>query len=133
MSNTSSFCMMQLAGKETIFNNYQIKLNKRNDKRFNNHACSFFFLIAIFLKHLWLVPNILEWQDCKIFTKLVLLRIPSRNSDRRCSVEKGVIKNFRNFKGQHLCWCLFLIKLQNSILKKHLRKTAFALTRIYKT
>ena len=52
MSNTSSFCMMQLAGKETIFNNYQIKLNKRNDKRFNNHAYPFFFLIAIFLKHL---------------------------------------------------------------------------------
>ena len=27
-------------------------------------------------------------------------------------VEKGVLKNFANFSGKHLCWSLFLIKLQ---------------------
>ena len=24
----------------------------------------------------------------------------------------GALKNFANFNGKHLCWCLFLIKLQ---------------------
>ena len=30
----------------------------------------------------------------------------------RCSVRKGVLKNFVKFIGKHLCWILFLIKLQ---------------------
>ena len=30
----------------------------------------------------------------------------------RCSVKKGVLKNFVNFIGKHLCWSSFLIKLQ---------------------
>ena len=63
------------------------------------------------------------------------------SSHRRCSVEKGVYKNFVNFTGKHLCWSLFLIKLQattasefigdttllhETILKKHTKgKTNF--------
>ena len=35
-----------------------------------------------------------------------------RSSQRRCSVKKGVPKNFPNFAGKHLCWSLFLIKLR---------------------
>ena len=35
-----------------------------------------------------------------------------RSSHRRCSVEKGVLQNFGKFTGKHLCWSLFLIKLQ---------------------
>ena len=33
-----------------------------------------------------------------------------RSSHWRCSVKKGVLKNFAKFKGKHLCWCLFLMK-----------------------
>ena len=33
-------------------------------------------------------------------------------SHRRCFVKKRVLKNFINFKGKHLCWSFFLIKLQ---------------------
>ena len=29
-----------------------------------------------------------------------------RSSRRRCSVKKGVLKNFANFTGKHLCWSL---------------------------
>ena len=36
-----------------------------------------------------------------------------RSSHRRCSAKKGVLKNFANFKGKHLCWGLLLIKLQS--------------------
>ena len=35
-----------------------------------------------------------------------------RNSQWRCSVKKGVIKNLANFTRKNLCWSLFLIKLQ---------------------
>ena len=86
--------------------------NKRNGKHFNNRVYSLFFIKSIFLKHLWLIPNILEWQDCKIFTKLVLLQTPSRNSHWRCSAKNGALKNLWNFTGKNLCWSLFLIKLQ---------------------
>ena len=29
------------------------------------------------------------------------------------SCKKGVLENFTNLKGKHLCWNLFLIKLQS--------------------
>ena len=35
-----------------------------------------------------------------------------KSSHRRCSVKKRVLKDIANFTGKHLCWCLFLIKLQ---------------------
>ena len=30
---------------------------------------------------------------------------------RRCFVKKGVVKNFANFPGKHLCWSVTLVKL----------------------
>ena len=36
----------------------------------------------------------------------------SRSSPRRCSVKPGVLENLTNSIGKHLCWSLFLIKLQ---------------------
>ena len=35
-----------------------------------------------------------------------------RSSHRRCSLEKGVLRNFAKFTGKRLCQSLFLIKLQ---------------------
>ena len=29
----------------------------------------------------------------------------------RCSIKRGVFKNFANFTGKHLCWSLFLNKV----------------------
>ena len=69
-----------------------LKINKRNDKCFNNCSYSLFLLMSIFLKHLWLITNILKWQDCKIFTKLVPSQTPSRSSYRRCFVKKVFLK-----------------------------------------
>ena len=34
-----------------------------------------------------------------------------RSNHRRCSVKKGVLKNFSKFIGKHLCWSLFLNKI----------------------
>ena len=69
--------------------------NKRNGKRFNNCGYSLFFLMGIFLKHLWLIPNILKWLGCKIFTKLVPSQTPSKSSHRRCSMKKVFFENLQ--------------------------------------
>ena len=37
-----------------------------------------------------------------------------RGSHQRCFIKKGVLKNFTNFTGKHLCWSFLLIKLQAS-------------------
>ena len=42
----------------------------------------------------------------------------------RCSVKKGVPNNFANFTGKHLCWILFLIKLQAQYLQLYQKKTS---------
>ena len=36
------------------------------------------------------------------------------NSHRRCSIKTAVLKNVAIFTGRHLCWSLFLKKLQTS-------------------
>ena len=79
-------------------------MNKRNDKRFSNRDYSLFIVMGIFLKHLWLILNIIKWQDCKIFTKLVLSQTPSRSSHRRCYV------NFIKKRLPHMC---FPVKFRN--------------------
>ena len=37
------------------------------------------------------------------------------NSHRRCSVRKGVLRNFAKFTGKQLCQASFLIKLKNKL------------------
>ena len=56
----------------------------------------------------------------------------SRNygsSHRRCSIKKGVLRNFAKFTGKHLCQSLFLNKVEglrpSTFLKKRLRHRCF--------
>ena len=69
--------------------------NKKNDNRFNNRGYSLFFLMGIFLKNLWLIPNISKWQNCKVFTKLVPSQNPFSSSHWRCSVKKIFLKIYK--------------------------------------
>ena len=49
-------------------------------------------------------------------------------SEQRCSVKKGVLKNFVNFVGKHLRWSLFLITFwPGNYFEEHLPTTAFVL------
>ena len=41
-------------------------------QKFEQSRLFIIFLIGIFLKDLSFIPNMLKWQDCKIFKKLVL-------------------------------------------------------------
>ena len=43
----------------------------------------------------------------------------------RCSSKVGVLKNFANFTGKHLCRSLLLAKLLQTLLKRHSNAGAF--------
>ena len=55
-----------------------------------------------------------------------------RSSHQRCSVKKGVLRNFTNFTGRHLCQCLFFNKAvvlrPATLLKKRLFPRYFSVT-----
>ena len=53
-------------------------------------------------------------------------RFLCRSSHWRCSA-KGVLNNFANSTGKHLCWSLFLIKFQDApnFIKKRLQHRRF--------
>ena len=57
-----------------------------------------------FLKYVWPFFNIVHEK--------LMLNHSNRGSHQKCSVKKGVLKNFSIFTEKHLCWSLFLIKLQ---------------------
>ena len=54
----------------------------------------------------------------------------NRSSHRRCSVEKGVLRNFAKFTGKHLCQRLFFNKVAGlrpaTLLKKKLWHWCFS-------
>ena len=44
-------------------------------------------------------------------------------ASRRCSVKKGVLKNFAKFTGNHLCHSLFLDKVAGQVCNLFKKKT----------
>ena len=103
-------------------------------------------LSQIALPNMWLLVQIFRLQKIteyiyvmKRFHLVFLVARTYRSSQRRC-FKKGVLKNFPNFTRKHLCWSLFLIKLQallpsqiceifkKTYLEEHLRATAFQLS-----
>ena len=48
----------------------------------------------------------------------IIVVINNKSSHRKCSGKKSVPKNFANLIEKHLCWILFLIKLQVFRLKQ---------------
>ena len=47
-----------------------------------------------------------------MFSLVYTVYCQKQTSEWRFSVKKGVLKDFVNFKGKHLCWSLFLINVQ---------------------
>ena len=52
-----------------------------------------------------------------------LLKSIDRSRHWRCSVKKGILKSFKNFKGNHLYWITFLIKFRLSDLLLYEKET----------
>ena len=57
----------------------------------------------------------------------IAIQIAIRSSHQRCSLTKGVLKNFAKFRGKHLCQVLFFIKVASptTLLKKRLWHRCF--------
>ena len=88
--------------------------------------------------------EIAPWHGCSPVKLLHILRTPFlrntseglllklknsfRSSHQRCSVKKGVLRNFEKSTGKHLCQSLFLVKLHArsaTLLKKRLWHRCF--------
>ena len=54
--------------------------------------------------------NIVQFQLLKL-RQISINRKRTRSSHRRCSVRKGVLRNFTKFTGKRLCQCLFFSKV----------------------
>ena len=54
-----------------------------------------------------------------------LLLLILKSSYPRCTAEKGVLKNFTNFAGKRLCWCLFLGPQPFNFIKKRFQRRYF--------
>ena len=75
----------------------------------NKHWFSLFVTRCQSLYHsLWFAVT--RWHSLSLAMPLV------KSSHRRCSVKKGVLRNFAKFTGKHLCQSLFLCRpfLQNT-------------------
>ena len=60
-----------------------------------------------------------SFEYCRVFKNNFFLQNTSISSRLRMFFQIGVLKSFTNFTGMHLCWSLFLKKLQaGSFIKK---------------
>ena len=59
----------------------------------------------------------------------ITIQMTTRSSQQRCSVRKGILRNFEKFTGKHLCQVLFYNKVAGSehatLLKKRLWHRCF--------
>ena len=66
-----------------------------------------------------------------LYTSTYFGRAKYRSSHRRCSVKKGVLRNFAKFTGKHLCQSLFFNKVIDlrlvTLLKKKLWHRCFCM------
>ena len=90
-------------------------LSALNDSKWCQ-SCTQFCLLDIPVK--WHQKHCLEIRR---YQPLIVVKVLFRSSHRRCSIKKGVLRNFTKLTRRHLCWSLFLIKLQAlTLLKKRL-------------
>ena len=82
---------------------------------FNSCWSAILFSLEIFLQNISL----------QLFFQNTVGGLPFRSSDRRCSVRKGVLRNFAKFTGKHLCQSLCFKKLYATLLKKRLWHRCF--------
>ena len=61
--------------------------------------------------------EIIWWRHPQVSIVVLLDR-----SSHWCSVNKGVLKNFENFTGKHLCWGLFFLWNLRNLKKKTIPK-----------
>ena len=103
----SEICCVYRSGRPEVFCKKGVL---RNFAKFTGkHLCQ--SLSPFLTEHLWWLLLCARDIAEKSLNRLLLLPILKSNH-RRCHVEKGVLKNFTNFTGKHLCWSLFLIKPQ---------------------
>ena len=86
------------------------------------------YVCELYVYELYIFPPILLSRKrptkCVTIVPTVSLSCRSRSSHRRCSVKKGILRNFAKFTGKHMCQSLFFNKVAGlstaTLLKKRL-------------
>ena len=73
---------------------------------------------CIFLSYRFSEVFIFYWNIVKVFCK----RYMFRSSHQRCSMKKGVLRNFKKYTGKHLCQGLFFQKVAGLRLSNFIKK-----------
>ena len=96
-------------------------------------------IVSDFLLSRWVLPKMCRSAESKTFGNVcfncncnvqVDMLIHVRSSHQRCSIKKGVFRNFTKFTGKHLCQILFFNKVAGrpaTLLKKRLWHRCFLL------
>ena len=89
---------------------------------FLTHTSEWLLLIVETRKLSWVkikLSLIVKWRELVFY----------RRSHQRCSIKKALLKNIAIFTGKHLCWSLFLIKLEDlracNFIKERLHHRCF--------
>ena len=74
-----------------------------------NHSLQWIFFFRCFRNLVKVHLRKVAEATCTCFTVMTL----HSSSHKRCSIKIAILKIFAIFTGKHLCWNLFLIKLQD--------------------
>ena len=99
------------------FIDYFLEIKNFDTQRVGNYLPFRPFVLALYIaksKFGKFLMQFLKPSTTIEFTELknALVSECNRSSRRKCSVRKGVLRNYAKFTGKHLCQSLFLIKLQ---------------------
>ena len=103
---------------QTVFSNLSPWINLQQCKLNQNNI-----IISITLRIAILYKELAEW-----ICRQILSLIPDKFRSRRCSVRKGVLRNFAKLTGKHLFHSLFFNKVADmtlTLLKKRLWHRCF--------
>ena len=72
-----------------------------------------------------IIPFRFDKQKAEMINDLEYLQISKENSNshRRCSIKTGVLRNFAEFPGKHLCQRLFVNKVESARLETLSKKS----------
>ena len=97
-------------------------------------------IVSFFFNNLWQVMFGKWWRTNLVKPRIIWVTVSAKKNvfteavAQRCSVKKGVFRNFAKITGKHLCQILFLIKPQAcNFIKKEALAQVFVFLRIFES
>ena len=112
----SKLKLLLLCPFSRFFISFEVKVSACIITYFYSSFCHFYDVHLYFFTVCFYLSNLIWDQKTKSSNNHKFCQ--DRSSHRRCSVRKGVIRNFTKFTGKHLWQSLFLNKVANTASSK---------------